>query len=121
MRRFAVVLAIPLGCLSGCATGPSPSRVATLNSFIGKPEDALLRSFGVPNASYTTGDRTFLAFDEGGSSVIAGMPPPFNWYGWPWYGYAAIPPVLIENGCETSFEIVAGKVASWTLRGNDCS
>ncbi len=121
MRRIIPWL-VPL-LLAGCAVGPSPARVAALNALIGQDETTLVKQLGVPTRSFTTGGHTFLAYDERHVEVVPGWQPypwgPWGWGGgWGWnYGF---PPQAVTYGCETTFELTANRVTSWSLRGNDC-
>jgi hypothetical protein len=122
MRRIAP-LALLLA-LVACHTGPSPERIAFLNSLIGDSQTDLVRRLGVPNRTFETGGHTFLAYDQNSTQVIPGPPTPdfYPWgplgWGWGWPGYS--PPTVVQLGCETTFEIADGKVLHWTLRGNAC-
>jgi hypothetical protein len=123
MRKFLVLL--PL-LATACATGPSlESRTA---SYIGDSKAQLVQTLGVPDKQITAGGADYLAYDRHhleftpGISTFGGFGP---WYGGPYYGGpifdAGIPPELIEQDCETTFLLRNDKVASFTLRGNDCS
>ncbi len=119
-----------LATLAGCAY-PGTQRVAGLNALVGKPESDLVRVYGVPSRAFDTGGSRFLAYH---SSRIATIPGAGGFYGgwgggWgPGFGPAwgggwggGFPPEITQRDCETTFELTAGVVKSWTLRGNDCS
>jgi hypothetical protein len=113
MRRVA--LAAVLALLAGCVFGPSRQQV--LQQFIGADEATLVAAMGVPTRTYTAGAVKFLAYDQQRTEVIAPPPSPWGWgYGW----YSPFPPQVVTYGCETTFQIYQGRVASFTLRGNAC-
>lgn len=110
-----------LACLlASCA--PPFDRAAFLAGFVGVPEAELVRRLGVPSRTYDADGRKFLAYAERRSTVYAGGPVfgGFGYFG-PGYGYyGAFPSRVVERECETTFELAAGRVASWSLRGNAC-
>jgi hypothetical protein len=114
MRRATLSAAI---ALAGC-TNQLAQRQAYLSQFVGQPESALVQQMGVPTRSYETGGVKYLAYDEHRIDIIPGSPvvAPF-YYGW--YG-GGFPPQVIELTCETTFEVTAGTVKAFTLRGNAC-
>ena len=120
MKR-AVLLAT---LLAACSTGPD--RAAFLNTLIGASETDLVRQLGVPSRTFDTPGHHFLAYAERRLDYIPGGPF-FGGYGFgPGYGYgfgglgAAFPPEVIDRQCETTFDVVGGRVQSWAFRGNAC-
>jgi hypothetical protein len=111
----ATLLAV--AALEGC-TDQLAQRQAYLNQFVGQPESALVQQMGVPTRSYETGGVKYLAYDEHRIDYVPGGPTfaPFylGWYGG---GYLA---QMVELTCETTFEVSAGTVKTFTLRGNAC-
>ncbi len=101
--------------LASCQTGASRQQV--LQSLVGRPEADALRVLGAPNRMLTSGGHRFLAYDDRRIGYAA-VPPPFGPFGYGFfYGPSSVP---VERVCETTLEVVSGRVASWTLRGNDC-
>lgn len=126
MRRILPLafLALPLlAVLAGCE--PGISRATYLGQFVGRSEPELIAALGVPTRGIESGGIKFLAYSDRRVDVIPGTPgfpgygPPFNPYGYG-YGYGGLPPQAIERDCETTFELVDGRVRSFTLRGNAC-
>jgi hypothetical protein len=119
MRRVALILLA--GLLAGC-TNMLAVRQAQLNPLIGRTEGELVQQVGVPNRVYETGGIKYLAYVEGGIEVIPALPAyPYGspyWGGW--YGGSNFPPQVVNTVCETTFAVVKGIVASYTLRGNAC-
>jgi hypothetical protein len=120
MKHPAVLLL--MAALGACAVGPD--RRALLTPLIGATEADLVQRMGVPNRTIETGGIKFLAYTERHVDVIPGMAPFPAWS--PWYygyygGYGGFPPEVIERNCETTFELVGGRVRSFSLRGNDCA
>lgn len=121
--RFAPLLALLL--LAGCASQALAERRAYLTSFVGGSEAALVRQMGVPTRTFEAGGEKFLAYDTRSVDVVPGFYPS-PWFGpgfGPWWGYpyAWSPPAVIARTCETTFEIKAGKVASFSMRGDGCA
>jgi hypothetical protein len=115
MRR--VVLLLLAGLLVGCANQLA-AREAYLKQFIGQPDSAVVQAMGVPTRSYETGGVKYLAYSEHRVDIVPSLPtygPGF--YGW--YG-GGFPPQVVEWTCETTFQVVDGKIGSFTLRGNAC-
>lgn len=128
-----IVALLSLIVLTACATGPD--RVTVLNGLVGQSETEVVRTLGVPSRSYDTEGRRFIAYREERAQVEGG--PLFfggGYYGrgfgygsgfsagfGPSFGYGGGFPVeVIPRVCETTFEVVAGRVAGWSLRGNAC-
>lgn len=139
---------VPLSALlalSACAV-PSPAQRKMLDSMIGRSETDLVRALGVPSKTFTTEGHTFLAYVENDSSYSPGGGFGWGWGGggWGWGGGGfggwgggfgggyggfgggfggyggGFPPTYFESSCATTFEINAGRVASWNVRGDGC-
>ena len=120
MRYVLLATALLLGA---CSTGAD--RAAYLNTLVGQPQTELVRQLGVPTRSFIGDGRTFLAYDEERSSTVySGGPFFFGGFGGfhgGGFGYAAgLPTEVVPRHCETTFEIVNDRVATWSLRGNAC-
>ncbi len=126
MRKTLCLIAL-LG-VSACATGPGlQSRMA---SYTGATEDQLIQKLGVPDKQITVNGVQYLAYDERHFDVSPGFIGfGGGFYGGPFYGPgfgspfldAGFPPTVEESGCETTFLLRDGKVASFSFRGNDCT
>src|SRR4051794_3272161 len=115
MRRLLALLLI--GFLGAC-TDMLAARQAQLNTLIGRPEVELVQVMGVPTQTFETGGVRFLSYQQQQTQVIPASP----WY---YYGpmpgfYGGFPPQMVTWACDTTFQIVEGRVASYTLRGNGC-
>ena len=95
--------------LPGCATREGFER--RMGAYVGRSEGDLVASLGVPARSFQVGNRRFLQYER--RRVLAESYP--GW-GWRWGGGANIQTL----DCSTTFEIVDGRVESFTSRGNDC-
>ncbi len=115
MRR--AVLFVLAGLAAGC-TNQLAARQAYLSRFVGQPEVALVQPVGVPTRSYETGGLKYLAYDEHRVDIIPAFPT-YSPFFTGWYG-GGFPPQVIDLQCETTFEVGAGTVRSFTLRGNAC-
>lgn len=116
-RIIPIALLLILG---GCAAD-SRARQAALNSTIGMDEATLIRTIGVPSRALDAGGHRFLAYSDhrvdvaptfGTTGAFGGFGP-FGFYD---EGFA----VPLDRRCETTYELDAGHVASWTQRGNAC-
>ena len=134
--------------LSACEV-PSPAQRKILDGMIGHSETDLVRSFGVPTHSFDVQGHTFLAYTENDSSYSPGSPGwGWGWGGWGWggggfggyggggfggggfggggfggggFGYGGgFPATYYQSSCTTTFEINAGRVSSWNVRGDGC-
>jgi hypothetical protein len=104
--------------LSACAVGPS--RRELLAPLIGVSETELVSRMGVPNRTYDVDGVKFLAYVERREEVIPGVAPFPAWGPWYYGYYGGLPPEVILRRCETTFELVGGRVRTFTLRGNAC-
>lgn len=118
MRRAMIALLLVVG---GCANH-LVARRAYLNSLVGESELQLVRQMGVPTRSFALDGEKFLAYDHRWLEFAPGFyaGPPWWGPGWGPWGWGASPPLLVQRGCETTFEIIDGKVASYSLRGDSC-
>ena len=132
-----VVLAAPLLALAACQT-PTPAQRRLLNSLIGRPPVEVVRTFGVPTRTYSTDGHNFLAYIEDESSYFPGSGFGYGGFGYGGYGgfggfggfggydgfgfggFGGFPASYYSASCQTLFEVVDDKVASWSLRGNGC-
>lgn len=115
MMRPLVLASLLL--LGACVLGPT--RAQWLSQFVGADEPTLVQALGVPTRTYTTDEVKFLAYDQTRTEVVPPPVSPFGWgYGYGWY--APFPASVVQFTCETTFEIVAGRVRSFSLRGNAC-
>jgi hypothetical protein len=110
--------------LAGCAYDPA-ARAARLQPFIGQPVAVLVASLGVPSRTYEVDGIQFLAYTERRVDYLPGVPGYAPGFGWPYgpyggYVYGGLPPQVVEYICETTFQVVQGRVQSFTLRGNAC-
>lgn len=120
--RCAVLAALLL--LGGCASRELEARRAHLASLVGESEIELVRQMGVPTRTFTLSGDKFLAYDDRRLEFVPGYygGPPWWGPGWgrgPWF-WGSAPPIVVQRGCETTFEIQDGKVASFSLRGAGC-
>jgi hypothetical protein len=120
MRKLtAMVFA---AALAGCvAPGPSGRELA-LSGLIGQNESAAVQLLGVPDRSFETEGKRYLSFSERRLAAYPGLVP-FGGYYRRYHGFYSAgfyQPEFVERGCETTLEIVDGKVASFALRGNAC-
>lgn len=113
MVRWMFCLVLVAAC-AGCARqGPSALEVK-LASMVGESEADVVREFGVPNRTFETGGDRFIAYIERRQDVVPSGGP----WGPPWWGWSNSQ--VITRSCEITFEIAAGRVKSYGLRGDAC-
>jgi hypothetical protein len=124
--RALPVLALVL--LAACATPAGFD--ARMQGFVGVTEGDLVQAIGIPDGDFTTPDgRRFLQYERLGiaspstAPVIGFGVGGFGWRG----GYAsgvgigtAFPAYAPPPPCSVTFEMRAGRVASYTRRGTGC-
>jgi len=117
--RTIVAALIVLPLLAGC-TAPPEQQQANFQPLVGRSEADLVRQLGVPTRTVETDGHRFLAYLSRNVTVLPGSGPwePF-WSGWWWHG-PDVPPAVVDRVCETTFEIGAGRVQSFQMRGNAC-
>ncbi len=110
------LLILAAATLAGCDTGPS--RQEFLASLVGRPESDAIRLLGAPTHLIEANGHRFLAYQDSGVGYVPTAPfGPFGPFGFGYYAPVAYP---VVRTCDTTLEVVAGRVASWTLRGNAC-
>ncbi len=131
-------LAASLLSLAACQT-PTPAQRRLLDSLVGRPPVEVVRNFGVPTRTYSTDGHSFLAYVEDESSYFPGSGGlGYGGFGYGGYGgfggfggfggydgfgyggFGGFPPSYYSASCQTLFEVVGDKVASWSRRGNGC-
>ncbi len=121
MRALILILATVL-LLASCSSAQQ-QRVALLNSLVGATETEVVRQLGVPSRTFEAEGHRFLAYREQRTSIAGPLLWGGGWAGWNdgWSYAGAWPADVIERVCETTIEVVDGRMATWTLRGNACS
>lgn len=120
MRR--ALIALPVLLLAGCASDAPALRATALNATIGMDEATLVRVVGVPTRAIETGGHRFLAYNDRRNGVVA----TYGLYGDAFAGFGPFGfyddgfLVPVERTCETTYELDAGRVTGWTLRGRAC-
>jgi len=104
MHRYLLVVLSTL--IVSCATTAGYEKV--LNSWVGKQEVDLVRSWGEPIQSYEDGGHKFIVFSSERVKVVPTSGPPL------WLVN------VVKLSCTTTFKLDGSKVVSWTYEGNDC-
>lgn len=124
MRGF--VIGLVLLALAGCGDPGREELEARLGELVGRSETELVRRMGVPARVVEAGGRRFLAYSQswldtayvpGAAAAGFGGWGPRGGFG---YGAGFGAPLLVERGCEATFEVADSRVAGFTLRGNAC-
>jgi hypothetical protein len=132
MRQKFLLAVMALG-LAGCVSHSLERRQAELAPLVGQSEADLVRRLGVPSRTIDADGRRFLAYRQQRADVLPGSGPflvaPYHRFGYSGFGGfggyddfegTSFPPTIIQHVCETTFEIAGGKVAGFSLRGDDC-
>lgn len=121
MKRLSILIMAML--LSACATEAKYQRI--LDTWTGSDELDLIRSWGAPQQSYEAKGHKFLVYSNDRNIVLPGSSPTYqtNVYGTTAYttSYGGSPAMNLNMSCTTTFEVVDGKIYSWSYRGNDCT
>lgn len=103
MRWLSLVLLLFLGA---CATGPPANPAGPFAAYIGRPEQAVIQRFGVPNRTYKIDAKTFFTYDQRQLIIARGAAwgplwgyPYYYPYGWGPSAYA------YRTGCVVTLEI----------------
>ncbi len=127
MRKAAKRCVVLGGVLAlGACAYPNPAHVAALNAMIGKSEQDVVQTYGVPSRTYDTAGHRYLAYSASRLETIPGGPyfgGPY--WGGPWGGGwggwgGGFPPEIVQRDCETTFNLQNHVVLNWSLRGNAC-
>lgn len=109
--------------LTGCAT--SAKYEAALDTWVGSTELELVKAWGPPMHSYETSGSKFLAYSSQRSAYMPGTSPSFttSYVGGNAYTTTAggTRGFNIPLSCKTTFELIEGKVSSWSYEGNACT
>ncbi|GBQ66619.1 hypothetical protein AA103196_1452 [Ameyamaea chiangmaiensis NBRC 103196] len=145
MTLIRLVPLVALLALTACET-PSPKQRRLLDSMVGQPEVSLIRQFGVPTRTFSANGHNFLAYVDNQTSYYSGGGSGWGWGwgggGWGWggpgwgggwggwgSGYGMGGPggwgggwggSTYSSSCQTTFEVIDGKVSAWTMRGDGC-
>jgi len=117
------LLFIVLGLfMSSCATTKGYEQ--RVNSWLGMSEASIVRGWGVPARVFNSGGRKYFIYNSSRNVYLPGTSPTYTttFIGNTAYtsSYGGSAPQNFNFQCETTFEILNGKVASWRYKGNDC-
>jgi len=119
VRLLAPLLAV---IIAGCATTSNYNIV--LDAFVGATEVELVQSWGVPTQTYESNGHRFLLYSDQRSLYIPGTSPTYTTQFIGNTAYTNVvggtPASYVTLTCATTFEIVSGRVVSWSWEGNDC-
>lgn len=98
---------------------------AKLNTWIGKTEDSLVTSWGIPENSYQVNEnKKLISYSRAQSVFIPGTAPTYqtNFIGNTAYtnSYGGSNSQTLHFSCNTTFTIENSIISSYTYKGNDC-
>jgi hypothetical protein len=123
MRKALTLTVIAfMFAMAGCATTDAYERI--LQSWVGKTELELVRSWGPPQRTYETGGSKFIVFSSSRAVYVAGTPPAYSTTIVGGTAYTnrigGTPGQVIGMRCQTTFELREDHVIAWQWHGNDC-
>lgn len=115
VARLVPLLAL---VVAACADPAAIARhQARLNAHIGQTETDLVRELGVPTRSFEADGHRFLSYVATHLDIWPGGPV----YRFGRFGYGGgFPPQIVQWRCDTTFELMGGRVIAWKQRGNNC-
>lgn len=119
MRRLLAILVAVV--LAGCQT--TDNYEFYLDSWVGRTETDVIRVWGVPTQAFDSGGHRFLQYGSRANVTMPGAPATSTTT---FIGNQAFTtttggsPINITLTCTTTFDLVDGRVVSWTYRGNNC-
>jgi hypothetical protein len=120
VHKILLLLAVTL--LTSCAT--TAKYESSLNSWMGQPEQDLVRAWGAPARVYESGETKYLTYSNSRNVYLAGTAPTYNTNCNDGYctttPSGGTPAQNINLSCETIFEVVDSDVTSWSYKGNGC-
>ena len=120
MKSLLVLFAVL--SLVACAT--ERQYQSNLEALQGIDELSLIRQWGPPDQIYESSGHRFFVYRSRSTAVMPGTEPMYQTrvVGNTAYtqGYGGYPATLVDLACTTTFELVDGKVSSFSFRGNDC-
>lgn len=118
VRHYLVIALLTM--LSACAA-TSVGYTEMIDSWIGKPESDLFRSWGSPTQVYDVGARRVVVYVSQRDIHVPGSPPMSissgGTYMWTIEGS---PGWTIKVSCTTTFELADSVVVSGSFKGDDC-
>jgi len=110
--------------LSACAGASVERNVERMNGFVGQSEEAVIKSWGVPDKAYMLDSGVKIIsyadltdrFDSPTSTLCIGSFPGD-------FGYSTCtggPSRRVRLSCERSFHLKGGTVIDWSQHGNNC-
>lgn len=111
--------------LAACETASVEKYDAALQTWVGRPADVLISSWGIPDKTYRVNASTRLvAYIRGGIATYPGVAPTCTTAFTTGYATTSclggFPPEVQSLRCETTFTIVNDRITAWKHRGNDC-
>lgn len=120
--RHLLSFALATLLMTGCATTGNYEKM--LNSWIGSSTDALINGWGIPDKTYSSGDKKYFEYDSTSSVYIPASPSSYkvttvgNTTHMQQTGGSSGRTIYLD--CKTTFTIIDDKVVSWRHQGNDC-
>ena len=130
--KLSVLYALFPALLAGCVTqnyeqdraDRQAKFISNMNSWIGSPEDDLIRKWGAPHKTYSTNKAKFLTYSHSFQETVQGYGPTYmqrniggNIFSVPVGG---MPSQTFQFSCEITWTIKNSTIDYWDARGNGC-
>lgn len=115
-------LVVGLLLVAACAT--TKKYEAMLTTWVGKPDSALLQSWGPPDSVYENSGVQYLTYFKSRSGYVPGIAPSYQttFIGNTAYTSAVggSPGYAFSKKCKTTFAVTGGFIQNWRYEGNAC-
>jgi len=106
------LLLLTIAAIVGCTTARKSEFENSLNSWVGKPKDSLVESWGPPHSVYqmNSGDEMLTYQESRSLTIVQPMPGTRGFYAAP-----------VNRSCQTTFIVSReGVIDRWQYKGNGC-
>ena len=115
--KFLAIFLIPF--FVACTSSPKITIKEALDSWMGKSEQELITSWGIPSRSYQLDGKKLIEYNFNSSSFVTTISDNYNYS-----EYNYFPPTAetyqVNNTCRITFTIQGSIIRSASWRGNSC-
>ena len=121
MKMRMVLLGVALLTLSSCFTTEEDFQ-ATLSSWLGSSEEALVDAWGPPTNFYERDGKRYLTWASSSQFLMGGTPSYTHTYYYTGNTYTSpgTAPMLVNANCDILMIIEDDVVSEWRYEGNNC-
>ena len=122
--KVSRIAALPILFVLNACVDMNTEYAKMLDTWIGAPEIALIRTWGTPIRTYEMSNITYITFRDSSIFSTPGTSPSYSttFVGNSAYttSYGGISPSVVQLQCETTFGVRNGIVVDYTFQGNHC-